>query len=80
MKFLEKYFDGMKMRELRRIDEISHYNFNYFIGIGSDLLFASSNDDDITEWYLIIGKDSYFIGNSYTSSGDILERLDKPYT
>ena len=80
MIFLERYKDGMRMRELEHIKQISHYNHNYYVGIGSDLLFAKSDDDDTTEWYLLIGTNSYFIGNSYTSGGDFLERLDKPYT
>ena len=80
MSKLDRYEDGMDMGALKIIPEISVYNFNYFLGHGKDLLFARSDDDNTTEWFLISGEDSYFIGNSYTSDGDILERLKERHT
>lgn len=70
----------MEMEKLKHLSEISHYNFNYYVGLDRDLLFALSDDDNTTEWFLISGIDHYFIGNSYTSEGDLLERLDARYT
>jgi hypothetical protein len=80
MQKLEKYKDGMDMNKLKLITVVSHYNFNYYIGLGSDLLFAKSDDDNTTEWHLLSGTNNYFIGHSFTNQGDLLERSDKPYT
>ena len=75
---LEKYKDGLIMIGLTKFPEVSHYNHNYFLGFNSDLLFAKSDDDETTYWYLVAGSESFFIGHSYTSSGDKLERADEP--
>ncbi len=77
---LEKYKDGMEMENLKHLAEISVYNFNYYVGHGKDLLFAKSDDDDTTYWFLILGNESLFIGHSYTSNGGKLERADEPWT
>lgn len=77
----DKYTESMPMNNLERILAISHYNYNYYIGIGCDLLFASSDDDNTTEWWLINGKNNpIFIGYSYTDKGDLLEKRDTQYT
>ena len=75
---LEKYRDGMDMNSLKHIAEISGYNFNYYVGYDKDLLFAKSDDDDTYYWYLVAGSESFFIGHSYVSNGDKLERADEP--
>lgn len=77
---LTKYRNGMDMTNLKRLREISKYNSNYYVGIDNDLLFALSDDDNTTEWFLISGLNTYFIGNSYTSEGDLLERLAERHT
>ena len=73
---LKKYTDGLKMDQFKRIDEISHYNFNYFIGFDKNLLFGKSDDDNTTEWWLISGDNTYYIGESYYSDGDKLNRYE----
>jgi hypothetical protein len=80
MERIEKYKNGMNMDDLKLVAEVSHYNFNYYIGLGSDLLFAKSDDENTTEWYLLSGTNNYFIGHSFTDQGDLLERDDRPYT
>ena len=72
----QKYVDGIKMIEFTRIDNISHYNNNYYIGFNKDLLFAESDDDNTTEWYLVNNKCFHYLGESYTSNGEILKRFD----
>jgi len=68
-----KYEEGLDMNQFNRVDEISHYNHNYYIGLSPfDLLFEKSDDDDTSEWYLIKGKDTIFLGESYCSDGDKL--------
>ena len=75
---LERYKDGMELYSFRKFSEVSFYNGNYFLGFDSDLLFVKSDDDDTSYWYLLAGSDSFFIGHSYTSNGDKLERADEP--
>ena len=76
----DKYTDSMPMNNFKRISEISCYNYNYYVGIDGDLLFALSDDDNTTEWWLIRGNDSIFIGYSYSDKGDLLEKRDTQYT
>jgi hypothetical protein len=75
---IERYQDGMDMTELKLIVVISHYNFNYYIGLDNDLLFAKSNDDNETDWYLLLGTHSHFMGTSFCDQGDILVRHKHP--
>lgn len=76
MKRLEKYKDGMKMDGLTRLAEVSHYNHNYYVGLDKDLLFALSDDDNTTEWWVVYGINNYYLGESYCSEGDVLNRYD----
>ncbi len=76
MRILEKYVDGLDMEQFKRIEEISHYNFNYYVGFEKDLLFGESDDDNTTEWWLISGDNTYYIGESYCSEGDKLNRYE----
>ena len=76
---LEKYTDGMKMDKLKHLPDISCYNNNYYVGHGKDLLFAQSDDDDMTHWYLISGTESLFVGHSFIRNGEKLERASEPF-
>ena len=60
------------MEQFRRIEEVSRYNYNYHVGFDQDLLLAQSDDDDTTEWFLILGKTFHYLGESYCTSGDRL--------
>ena len=68
----ENYPPNTDMLQFKHIEEISHYNSNYYVGFNSDLLYVESDDDNMTEWYLV--KDNSFIkiGFSYTSEDDKL--------
>lgn len=78
-RFKEKYgvYDGIKVDTFKHIPEISCYNHNYYIGLkrnGSatfDLLFAQSNDDNMTDWYIVNGESSTYIGYEFTEEGII---------
>jgi hypothetical protein len=76
MKRLEKYTEGLEMEQFKGIDDISHYNFNYYIGLNNDLLFCKSDDDNTSEWWVISGENSYYLGESYCSDGEKLNRYE----
>jgi len=67
---LSKYSNGLDMNQFERIESISYHD--YYIDKrqvdkrGSELLFAHNDvfDEDITEWYLMDGWNSYFLGIS----------------
>ena len=84
MKKLDKYTDGLDMEQFKRIDEISHYNHNYYIGLDNgldnDLLFGDSDDDNTTEWWVISGVNKYYLGESYCSDNEKLNRYKQPQT
>lgn len=70
-------YDGLHTDTLRHIPEISCYNHNYYIGLKRgnstihDLLFAVSNDDNLTEWYIVLGNCIKYIGYEYSDKGVI---------
>ena len=68
----EDYKEGTDMLQFKHIEEISHYNSNYYVGFGSDLLYAESDDDNTTEWYLVKHNNFIKIGFSYCSQDDKL--------
>lgn len=70
------YTELMQMNQFKRIDEISHYNYNYYVGFGKDLLFAKSDDDNTTSWYLVYCNAFYYLGESYTSESELLHLHD----
>jgi len=74
----KQYKDGLQMGQFKRIEEISSYNYNYYVGFENDLLFAKSDDDNTTEWWLISSGSFYYLGESYTTEDEILHLFDKP--
>ena len=68
------YIDGLSMEQFIHIPEISCYNNNYFIGFGRDLLFGKSDDDNITNWYIVDNNSFNVLGYSYCSEGNKLYR------
>lgn len=74
-----KYKDGLDMEQFEHIPRISCYNHNYYIGFGGDLLFAKSDDDSTTEWWLVHGSNSTYLGESHVND-EILHRHTKPNT
>lgn len=79
-KVLVRYPDGLQMGQFKRIDEISHYNYNYYVGFDQDLLLAESDDDNTTEWFLIRNRRFHYLGESYVTNDDRLNRYDRPCT
>lgn len=49
----KKYKSGLDMSQFEHIPGISQYNHNYYKGFDNDLLYAESDDDQITEYYLV---------------------------
>lgn len=70
---MERYLDGLNMDQFIHMPKISCYNHNYYVGFGTDLLFAKSDDDSTTEWWLINGETSTYLGESHVSD-EILHR------
>lgn len=80
MIYEEKYPDGLQMEQFKRIEEISHYNYNYYVGFDQDLLLAKSDDDDTTEWFLAHNETFQYLGESRCSRGELLTRYEQPCT
>ena len=85
--FYEMYkdYDGIDVDDLIHIPEISWYNHNYYIGLKikdhtmSDLIFAESDDDNITQYYHVNGSSSTYIGYEFASEG-ILHITNEKFT
>ena len=74
---LEKeYPELFETQSLQHIPEASSYNHNYYIGVKGGILYAKSDDDNTTEWWITDGINSGFLGESYCSEGDRLHRFD----
>lgn len=71
----EKYIEGTPMEQFTRIDGVSSYNYNYYIGFGSDLLFGKSDDDNTTEWWVVEDCNFYYLGESYCNNGELLHLI-----
>ena len=72
MTLKEKAIQYQEGKRLSHVKEISCYNHNYYIGELGDLIFAKSDDDDRTDYYVVNTSDMDFdyIGYSITSDGD----------
>jgi len=53
MEPIGKYIEGTDMEQFEHVPQISVYNNNYYKGFDNDVLFAHSDDDNTTEWYLV---------------------------
>lgn len=60
------------MGQFQHIKEISSYNSNYYIGFDKGLLFAKSDDDNTTQWWLISNGKFVYLGESYASENELL--------
>ena len=86
-RFNKKYgvYDRIDTTTFKHIPEISFYNNNYFIGLKRgghvihDLLFAHSDDDNFTQWYIVEGDSVTYIGYEYTDEG-VLNLSDVIFT
>jgi len=75
-----KYTEGLQMEQFKSIEEISHYNHNYYIGFDKDLLFGKSDDDDTTEWWIVFNGQFHYLGESYITENDTLRLHEHPCT
>ena len=74
---IDRYKNGLDMEQFKNIKEISSYNFNYYVGLDNDLLFCMSDDDNTSQWWVITGTTSTFLGESYCTGGEKLHRLSE---
>jgi len=74
----KKKFNGVKVAtDLKIIEEISVYNYNYYSYEGS-LILGVSNDEDETEWFLISNSKRFdLIGYSYSSNRPEIIRVEE---
>lgn len=74
-----KRFNGISSKTLIHVSDISYYNHNYYKTDNDNyLLYAESDDDDYTSWYLCNNNSSKIVcfGESFSSSGNIIEVFD----
>lgn len=70
------YYNGENINNFEHLSRISTYNSNYYAGIGKDLLYALSDDDMTTEWFVIQDNNQpVYIGYSIATYGSP-ERLN----
>ena len=75
-------YNGIKLKDLQRIKEISCYNSNYYIGLKrdnksiNDLIFARSDDDNTTDLYIIDYFSPLRFAQCFTSLGDVIQVLE----
>lgn len=76
---LRKTYNNMLAdEELKYISGISCYNHNYYVGAKRennavhDLIYVESDDDNYSEYYLVLSAGHFVIGHSFTSEGDII--------
>lgn len=75
------YYNGENTKNFERLTGVSVYNSNYYKGVGNDLLYALSDDDMTTEWFVIRGSASpIYIGYSTVSGGPerLVYQTDRP--
>lgn len=85
--FKKRYgvYDGIDTSTFKHIPEISCYNNNYYIGlkregsVTNDLIFAHSDDDNLTEYYIVNGNSVTYIGYEFTNEG-LLNLSDVEFT
>ena len=75
-------YNGVSLKDLQHIGEISWYCNNYYIGETyfkeiKDLIFAKSDDDNTTDLYLTNGVNNYLrFAQCFTSEKDVIRVLE----
>lgn len=78
-------YDGIDTSTFKHIPGISFYNNNYYIGlkregiVTNDLIFAHSDDDNLTEYYIVNGNSVTYIGYEFANEG-VLNLSDVEFT
>lgn len=65
-----KYTEGLDMTRFKVIKESNDHHNRYYIGFDNDLLYAESNDDGFTNWWVVTNKSFHHIGTSFFDSYD----------
>ena len=77
--YYPEFPDWMDTNLFVHIPQISCYNNNYY-SYKWKLLFWKSDDDYTTDWYLVIHKGFFYLGQSYITldnrPSDILHRME----
>ena len=68
--------DGMDTEEFTHIPSISCYNSNYY-EYKSHLIYWESDDDNTTDWFLVKQKYFYYLGQSYCSEEEKMNRMEE---
>lgn len=45
-------YDDKEVLDFKRVPNVGYYNHNYYYGYDNDILYAESDDYELTEWYL----------------------------
>lgn len=75
MKEVEIY-ENISLDNLYRIEAISWYNHNYYVGFkregkcASDLLYTVSDDDDTSDIFIVQDNGLWYIGYCFASEGN----------
>ena len=83
MRFQE-YQDGIDIGRFKHIPEISCYNNNYYVGlkragqVKHDLLFAKSDDDVLTDWFILGDESFIYLGEQNHISGRFTRYEHRP--
>lgn len=64
-------FNGLTPKDFKHLPERSWYNHNFFSYL-DNVLYAESDDDNYTEWFLLIGNQKVSFAESFTSDGERL--------
>ena len=75
MRDIFESYKNKKLDELEHINKISYYNHNYYFALNNkDIIYAISDDDNLTEYYYIdldnLTKTHF--AYSYTSENNVL--------
>ena len=68
-----KRYHGCVFTDADLKKDISYYNHNYYQGYDGDLIYAESDDENLTDYYI----NGVFFAESFVSEGDKLIVLDK---
>lgn len=72
----KEIYENISLNNLCRIEATSWYNHNYYIGFkrkgkcANDLLYAESDDDNITDIFIVQNNGLCNIGYCYASEGN----------
>lgn len=72
---MSKYKSGIKLSDFEHLSAISSYNHNFYKGYDKDVLLCVSDDDNTTDWFLLVDKEFVYIGDSFASEENEFNRV-----